>query len=163
EKVILDLTDAYDQIKGPLQQVAPNLADELPSRKRLEVVLLRRSQLSTVWDTVDVVKRTITLVTLGAIALLAAGLVVAVDRWRARTRAVWTVTASGGLLVVALLLTRVVARWQISDGVLADAVVAALRVITNPLVVQTMLVVVLGALVALAARFTAREGLPAWR
>jgi hypothetical protein len=163
EKVILDLTDAYDQIKGPLQQVAPNLADELPSREQLEVVLLHRSQLSTVWDTVDVVKRTINFVTLGALVLLAAGLAVAVDRWRALARAAWTVTAVGGVLVFALLFTRVVARWQISDGVLADAVVAALRVITNPLVVQTMLVAVLAVLVALAARFTARAGLPAWR
>jgi hypothetical protein len=163
EKVILDLTDAYDQIKGPLQQVAPNLADDLPSRKQLEVVLLRRSQLSTIWDTIDAVKRTITLITVGALVLLAAGLAVAVERWRALARAAWTVVAVGGMLVFALLFTRVVARWQISDGVLADAVVAALRVITNPLIVQTMLVAVLAVLVAVAARFTARAGLPAWR
>jgi hypothetical protein len=163
EKVILDLTDAYDQVKGPLQQVAPNLADDLPGRKQLEVVLLHRSQLSTIWDTVDAVKRTITLITLGAVALLAAGVAIAVDRWRALARAAWTVTAASGVLVSALLFTRVVARWQISDGMLADAVVAALRVITNPLIVQTMLVGVLGLLVAIAARFTARAGLPAWR
>ena len=44
--IILDLTSAYDQIKGALEQVAPNLADELPSRKQLELVLLHRSQLT---------------------------------------------------------------------------------------------------------------------
>ncbi len=163
EKVILNLTDAYDQIKGPLQQVAPKLAGELPNRKQLEVVLLHRSQLSTVWDTIDVVKRTVTLLTIGALVLVAAGLALAVDRWRALARAAWTVTATGAVLVFAVLFARVVARWQIRDGVLADAVVAALRVITNPLVVQTMLVVVVAVLVALAARFTARAGLPAWR
>ena len=163
EKVILDLTDAYDQIKGPLQQVAPKLADELPSRKQLEVVLLHRSQLSTVWDTIDVVKRTVTLLTVGALVLVAVGLALAVDRWRALARAAWTVTATGAVLVFAVLFSRVVARWQFSDGVLADAVVAALRVITNPLVVQTILVAVVAMLVGLAARFTARSGLPAWR
>jgi hypothetical protein len=163
ERVILNLTDAYNQIKGPLRQVAPNVADKLPSREQLRVVLLHRSQLSTVWDTVDAVKRTVNLLTIGALVLLGAGIAVAVDRWRALARAAWTVTATGVVLVVALLFARVVARWQISDGALADAVVAALRVITDPLVVQTVLIAIVGALVAFAARFTARAGLPAWR
>ncbi|HEY7105737.1 MAG TPA: hypothetical protein VH986_05005 [Acidimicrobiia bacterium] len=163
EHIILNLTDAYDQIKGPLRQVAPKLADQLPSRDQLQVVLLERSQLSTVWDTIDVVKHVIILVTIVAILLVGAGIALAADRWRALARCAWTVTAAGLVLVVALLVARVVARWQVSDGTVADAVVAALRVITNPLLVQTVVLAVVAALVAVAARFTARAGLPAWK
>ena len=100
--MILDLTDAYDQIKGPLQQVAPKLAaSSQPEAAR--VVLVHRSQLSTVWDTIDVVKRTVTLLTIGALVLVAAGLALAVDRWRALARAAWMVTATGAVLVFAVL------------------------------------------------------------
>jgi hypothetical protein len=163
ETIILDLTSAYDQIKGPLEQVAPNLAEELPSRRQLEVVLLHRSQLTTAWDVIDEVKRAVVLVTVGALLFLAAGVATAVERWRALARGAWIVAGAGGVLVAALLAARVVLRSRIDDGVLADAVVAAFRVITTPLVVQTIVVVVLAVLVAAAARFTARAGLPAWR
>ena len=161
--IILDLTAAYDQIKGPLQQVAPKLADDLPSRKELELVLLHRSQLTTVWDAIDEVKRIVGFLTLGATVLLAAGVALAVERWRAVARGAWIVAGSGAFLVLALFVARTVLRSRISDGVLADAVVASFRVITAPLLVQSLVVVAVATLVALAARFTAEAGLPAWR
>ncbi|MEX1008345.1 MAG: hypothetical protein WD271_10935, partial [Acidimicrobiia bacterium] len=163
ETIILNLTAAYDQIKGPLAQVAPNLADELPSRKQLEVVLLHRSELTTVWDTIDEVKHAVLLVTVASVLLLAAGVAIAVERWRALARGAWIVAASGAVLVLALLVARAVIRSRISDGRLADAVVASYRVITTPLVVQSVIVVVLAVVVGFAARFTASAGLPAWR
>jgi hypothetical protein len=163
EHVILDLTDAYDQIKGPLQQVAPNLAEQLPSRDQLRVVLLERSQLSTVWDTIDAVKHAVALIAILAILLVGTGIAIAANRWRTLARCGWAVAATGAILVAALLVARVVARRQFSDGVLADAVVAALRVITNPLLVQTVVLAVIAALVALSARFTSRAGLHAWK
>jgi hypothetical protein len=163
ETIILDLTAAYDQIKGPLEQVAPKLAADLPSRRQLEVVLLQRSQLSTIWDAIDEVKRGVVDVTVAALVLLAAGVVMAIDRWRAVARGAWIVASAGATLVGALFVARVVVRSSISDGVLADAVVAAVRVITTPLVVQSIVVVALAIVTALAAGFTARAGLGAWR
>jgi hypothetical protein len=163
ERIILDLTSAYDQIRGPLQQVAPDLAAELPSRRQLEVVLIHRSELATVWDVIDEVKRAVVMMTIAAIALLAAGIALAVQRWQALARAAWVVVGSGTVLVVALLAARPVIDSRISDGLLADAVVASFRVITTSLVVQTVIVVVIAALVGFAARFTALHGLPAWQ
>jgi hypothetical protein len=163
ERIILDLTSAYDQIKGPLEQVAPDLADELPSRKQLDVVLLHRSELSTVWDVIDEVKRAVVVLTVASVALLVAGIALAVRRWQALARAAWIVVGAGAFLVVALLVARPVIASRISDGVLADAVVASFRVITTSLIVQSVVIVVVATIVALAARFTAHEGLPAWR
>ena len=79
--IILDLTDAYDQIKGPLQQVAPKLAAKLPSRRRLNVVVLHRSQLTTAWGVVDRVKRTVRIISVVSILLLAGGIALALRRW----------------------------------------------------------------------------------
>ena len=135
--IILNLTEAYDQIKSPLEQVAPKLAAELPSRKQLQLVLLHRSQLTTIWDAIDKVKRVVGFLTIGAGLLLVAGIALAVERWRAAARGAWIVAGTGALLIVVLFVARAVLRARISDGVLADAVVAAFRVITTPLLVQT--------------------------
>ncbi len=78
-------------------------------------------------------------------------------------RGAWVVAASGAGLVLALLVARTVIRSRISDGQLGDAVVASYRVITTPLLVQSVIVVVLAVVAGFAARFTARAGLPAWR
>lgn len=161
--IILNLTAAYEQIKKPLEQVAPKLADKLPSRKRLNFVLLHRSQLTTVWDVIDEGKRVVGFLTIAAALLLAAGVALAVDRWRAVARGAWIVAGAGAFLVLALFVARAVLRSRISDGVLADAVVAAFRVITTPLLVQSLVVVAVATLVAFSARFTANAGLPAWR
>ena len=163
ERIILDLTSAYEQIRGPLQQVAPALAAELPSRRQLEVVLIHRSELSTVWDVIDEVKRAVVAVTISAVALLVAGIALAVRRWRAVERAAWIIVGAGTVLVIALLAARPVIDSRISDGLLADAVVASFRVITTSLVVQTVVIVVIATMVGFAARFTARHGLPAWQ
>lgn len=163
ERIILNLTSAYDQIKAPLEQVAPNLAAELPSRSQLNVVLLHRSELTTVWDTIDTVKRIVLLITIAAVVLLAAGIALAEERWRALAFGAWVVVGGAAVLAVVLVVARPVIQSRISDGVLADAIVASFRVITTPLVVQTIVVLVVAATVALLAGFTARAGLPAWR
>jgi hypothetical protein len=163
EHIILDLTSAYDQIRGPLQQVAPNVAAQLPSRRQLEVVLIHRSELATAWDVIDEVKRAVVLLTIGAVALLAAGIALAVRRWHALARAAWIVVGAGAVLAIALLAARPVINSRISDEGLADAVVASFRVITASLVRQTIVIVVIAAFVGFAARFTALHGLPAWQ
>jgi hypothetical protein len=163
ETIILDLTGAYSQIKNPLEQVAPNLARDLPSRRQLEVVLIQRSELNTVWDTIDEVKHAVLLLTTASVLFLAGGVALARERWRALARGAWIVAVSGAVFVVLLLVARAVIRSRISDGELADAVVASYRVITTPLVVQSLVLVTVAVLVGLAARFTDRAGLPAWR
>ncbi len=161
--IILNLTSAYDQVKRPLQQVAPNLARELPSRDELEFVLLHRSQLTTVWDTIDRAKRIVGFLDHRRRAAAgrgrgAGGGPVARGRPRRMDR-----RGLGSGALRRALRHAVVLRSRISDGVLADAVVASFRVITTPLVVQSAIIVAVAVFVGLVARFAATAGLPALR
>jgi hypothetical protein len=161
-RIVLDLTGAYDQIKGPLQQVAPKLAAQLPSRRQLDFVLLHRSQLTTAWDVIGRVKRAVEIITIGSIVLLAAGIALARERWRALARAAW-ITA-GGLAVLGLVLVvgRIVLEAQITDSGVADAAGASFRVITRPLLVQSVVLGTVAVGIAFGARFTDRHGRAAW-
>lgn len=161
--VVLDLTEAYDQIKGPLEQVAPNLASQLPSKRQLDVVLLRRSQLTALWDVIDIVKRIVVVLSVVSVVLLVAGIALALDRWRAIARAGWVVVGSVVVLLLALLVGRWVLIAQTDNGTLADAMGAAYRVLVRPLVVQSVVVAAMATAVALFARYTTRKGLGAWR
>jgi hypothetical protein len=160
--IVLDLTAAYDQIKGPLQQVAPKLAAELPSRRQLNVVLLHRTQLTTAWDVIDRVKRAVEVITIASILLLAGGIAVAHDRWRELARAAWVVAGGLAVLVLALVIGRVVLQAQIADAGVADAAGAAFAVITRRLLVQSVVIGLVAVVVAFAARFTQRHGRAAW-
>jgi hypothetical protein len=162
-RIVLNLTDAYDQIKGPLEQVAPKLASELPDRRQLEVVLLHRSQLTTAWDVIDDVKRAVEVITAVSVVLLVAGVALARDRWRMLARAGWIVSGGLAVLLLALVVGRVVLQRQVADGQVADAIGASFKVITRPLVVQSVILALVAAVVALGARFTARHGAAAWR
>ena len=161
--IVLDLTSAYEQIRGPLEQVAPNLAAELPNKRQLYVVLLQRSQLTALWDIMDSVRRVVVILTVVAVAFVASGIALAVDRWRAVARAGWVIVGSVLVLLFALLVGRWVLVAQTDDGTLADAIGAAYRVLVRPLVIQSVLVAILAAIIALAARYTARVGIHAWR
>jgi hypothetical protein len=161
-KIILNLTDAYDQIKGPLEQVAPKLAAELPSRRELNVVLLHRTQLTTAWDVIDQVKRAVEIITVASIALMAAGVVLARERWRTLARAGWAVAGGSAVLVLGLVIGRVVLQGQIANGGVSDAAGAAFRVITRPLLVQSVILGVVALMIAGVARFTDRHGRAAW-
>lgn len=160
--ILLDLTDAYDQIKGPLQQVAPKLAAELPSRKQLEVVLLHRSQLTTIWDVIDDVKRGVDVISILAVAFVGAGLALAPRRWRALAQVAWVLVGGLAVIVLAVVIGRIVLQSQIGDGGVSDAVGAAFRVITRSLLVQCAVIGGAGLVVAFVARFTDRHGRTAW-
>ena len=161
--IVLDLTAAYDQVKTPLEQVAPKLARQLPSRHQLEVVVLQRSQLSNAWNVIDDVKRGVLLVGFAAVMLVALGVALAQARWRALARAGWVVAGGSLGLLGALWIGRLVVEDRISDGRVADAFGAGFGVITSELVIQSIVVAAVAAVVALAASFTAIHGLGAWR
>ena len=161
--VVLDLTGAYQLVKGPLETIAPDLAADLPSRRELEVTLLQRSQLTFAWDLIDRVQRAVTVLAGSAVVLLAAGIALAQARLRALSRAAWTVVATSGVVVVAVLVGRFVVKRQFADGVLADAVAAALRVITTPLLWQTALLAAIAVLIGFVARALERTAAPSAR
>jgi hypothetical protein len=159
---VLDLTGAYDRIKAPLEQFAPSLAADLPSRNELRVVLLERSQLTTAWDAIDLVEDVIAIVTVAALALLAAGIALSYERWRALALAGWILVGTLAFVLLALLIARSVIPGRISDTVYARAAKTGFGVITHGLVVQSIVLAVIAGALALAAGWTQRHGLNAW-
>jgi len=162
EQIVLDLTGAYDRIKAPLEQFAPSLAADLPSRNELRVILLERSQLTTAWDTVDLVEGVIAIVTVTALVLLAAGIALSYQRWRALALAGWILVGTLAFVLLALLIARSVIPDRISDTVYARAAKTGFGVITHGLVVQSIVLAVIAGVLALAAGWTQRHGLKAW-
>jgi hypothetical protein len=162
EQIVLDLTDTYDRIKAPLEEFAPNLAADLPSRNELRVVVLERSQLTTAWDAVDLVKGVIVGVTVAALVLLAAGIALSFERWRALALAAWILVGTLAFVLLALVVARAVIPDRIPDAVYARAAKTGFGVITHGLVVQSIALAVIAAVVALAARWTQRHGISAW-
>lgn len=162
EQIVLDLTDTYDRIKAPLEEFAPNLAVDLPSRNELRVVVLERSQLTTAWDAVDLVKGVIVGVTVAALVLLAAGIALSFERWRALALAAWILVGMLAFVLLALVVAKAVIPDRIPDSVYARAAKTGFGVITHGLVVQSIALAVIAAVVALAARWTQRHGISAW-
>jgi hypothetical protein len=162
EQIVLDLTDTYDRIKAPLEQFAPGLAADLPSSEELRVVVLERSQLTTAWDAVDLVKGIITGVTVAALVLLAAGIALSFERWRALAIAAWILVGTLAFVLLALVVARAVFPDRIPGAVYARAAKTGFGVITHGLVVQSIALAVIAAVVAIAAGWTQRHGISAW-
>jgi hypothetical protein len=162
EQVVLDLTATYDRIKVPLERFAPDLAADLPSREELRVVLLERSQLTAAWDAVDLVQDVIAIVTVTALVLLAAGIALSFERWRALALAAWVLVGTLATILLALVVVRSVIPDRISDAVYARAAKTGIGVITHGLVVQSIAFAVIAGVVAVAAVWTQRHGLSAW-
>jgi hypothetical protein len=162
EQIVLDLTATYDRIKAPLEQFAPDLAADLPSRNELRVTLLERSQLTTVWDAVDLVEGVIAAVTVASLVLLAAGIALSFERWRALALAAWILVGTLAVVLLALVIARSVIPDRISDAVYSRAAKTGIGVITHGLVVQSITFAVIAGVVALAALWTQRHGLSAW-
>jgi hypothetical protein len=162
EQIVLDLTETYDRIRAPLEQFAPDLAADLPSREELRVVLLERSQLTTAWDLVALLQGVTTLVTVAALVLLAAGIALAFERWSALAVAAWVFVGTLAVVLLSLVVTRSVVPDRISDAVYGRAAKAGIGVVTHGLVVQTIAFAVIAGVVALAAGWTQRHGVRAW-
>jgi hypothetical protein len=162
EQVVLDLTATYDRIKDPLERFAPELAADLPSREQLEVVLIERSQLTAAWDAIDLVQDVIAIVTVAALVLLAAGIALSYERWRALALAAWVIVGTLAVILLALVVVRSVIPDRISDAVYSRAAKTGIGVITHGLVVQSITLAVIAGVVALAAVWTQRHGLSAW-
>ena len=159
---MVKLARSYDEIKNTIEQVAPRLAAQLPGERELNIVVLKHDELSAVYDTIDLVKRIVVVLTVVGLVLIAAGIAVAPRRWRALALAGFVIVGTSAFLVVVLVIGRAVLHSRIDDPVYADAARSIFAVLTRGLVIQSVVIAVGAALVALAARFTDRYGLEAW-
>lgn len=160
--VVLDLASAYSQIQGTLEQVAPKLAAQLPGKQQLRVVLLKRQELTVVYDTIDRVKKAVDVLTIAGVLLLAVGVAVAPRRWRTLALGGFVIVGSSAVLLLLLVVGRSVLHSRVSDPAYADAARAVYQVLTSSLVLQSVALAAIAGVIALAARFTDHHGLAAW-
>ena len=60
---VVKLARSYDEIRNTIEQVAPKLAAQLPGERELNIVVLKHDELSAVYDTIDLVKRIVVVLT----------------------------------------------------------------------------------------------------
>ncbi|GMU79196.1 MAG: hypothetical protein AMXMBFR46_19890 [Acidimicrobiia bacterium] len=155
---VLNLSESVDRVKRALEPIAPDLADEIPSGKKVRVTVLDKSELQTIYDTTNLVENVVIGLTIATIVLFAAGIALSDRRWRTTALAGWVVL---GLFLASLVSLR------IGRGVLggipdrpeySSAAQDAYKVITRGLMVQGVVFSILGLLVALGAGWTDRHG-----
>lgn len=157
-QAVLNLSSVVDRVRNAIDPIAPSLADRIPEGERVRITVLDRTQLDTVYDTVNLVEDLVVLLTVLTVVCFAAAIAVSLRRWRTLALTGWVTL---GLFLVALLAQRV------GRGVVGgftdrpeyrDAAESAYKVILRGLVVQTVVIAVLALLVALFAGWTDRHG-----
>jgi len=155
---VLELGTTVDQVRSAVEPIAPNLAKEIPSGKQLQITVLDKSQLQTVYDVTNIIEKAVIGLTIATIVFFAAALWLSPRRWRTLALTGWVML---GLFVVSLIVVRT-GRWVTGSFVgrkdYSDAAQAAYKVITRGLVLQGVFFALLGLLVALGAGWTDRHG-----
>jgi hypothetical protein len=157
-EVTLDLEDTYNDIRSAIRAVSPRVARDMPKSVDINVDVLDRTQLETVWDIIDVVEDVILYLTLGAVVLIAGGLALSPRRWRTLALAGYVALGTFSLLVIALAIARRITLDQIANSTFRDAAGAAWDVVTHGLVVQTVALLVVAGIIGLVAGWTGRHG-----
>jgi hypothetical protein len=157
-EIVLNLDDTYNDIRRAIRVVSPRTARNLPENPNLEVNVLDESQLETAWDAVDLVRDAIFYLTLAAVVLIAGGIALAPRRWHTAAVAGWVTLGSFVFLLLAFAIGRRIALGRVEDPTFRDATSAAWDVVTHGLVVQTILLLVLAGVIALASGWTGRHG-----
>jgi hypothetical protein len=157
-EVVLNLDDTYNDIRRAIRVVSPRTAKDLPDNPNLEVNVLDESQLETVWNAVDLVRDAIFYLSLAAVVLIAGGIALAPRRWHTLAVAGWVTLGSFLFLLLAFAIARRIVLSQVEDPTFRDAASAAWDVVTHGLVVQTIFLLVLAGVIALASGWTGRHG-----
>jgi len=157
-EAVLDLTTVVDRVRNAIEPIAPDLADNIPEGEKLRVRILDKSQLDTVYDSVNLVKDLVLLLTVVTVLFFAAAIVVSPRRWRTLALTGWVVF---GMFLVRLLAQRlgrgVVGGFAEREEYRAAAE-STYKVILHGLMVQTVVVIVIALIVALFAGWTDRHG-----
>ena len=157
-EAVLDLTTVVDRVRNAIEPIAPDLADNIPEGEKLRVQILDKSQLDTVYDSVNLVKDLVLLLTILTIVSFAAAIALSPRRWRTLALTGWVVF---GLFLVRLIAQRI-GRGVVSGFAERDEYRAAAestyKVVLNGLTVQTIVVIVIALIVALFAGWTDRHG-----
>jgi hypothetical protein len=157
-EMVLDLSDAVDNVRSALRPIAPNLAKKIPKGEKVEVKILSKTQLDTVYDVTNLVKKGVIAITILAVLLLAGGIALSPRRWRTLALAGWVTLGFFSISIVAVAVGRLVTGSFIAEDTYSDAAQAAYKVITRGLLVQGVIFAVLGLIAGLAGGWIDRNG-----
>jgi hypothetical protein len=157
-EMVLNLSESVDNVRSALKPVAPNLAKKIPKGEKVEVRILSKTQLDTVYNVTNLVKRGVIAITIVSVLFLAGGIALSSRRWRTLALAGWVTLGFFAISIVAVAVGRPVTGSFIAEDTYSSAAQAAYKVITRGLLVQGVIFCVLGLAVGLLAGWIDRNG-----
>jgi hypothetical protein len=157
-EMVLNLSDAVDNVRSALKPIAPNLAKKIPKGETVEVKVLSKTQLDTVYDVTNIVKKGVIGITVLAVLLMAGGIALSPRRWRTLALAGWVTLGCFAISIVAVAVGRPVTGSFIAEDTYSDAAQATYQVITRGLLVQGVIFALLGLIAGLAGGWIDRNG-----
>ncbi|MFZ4515353.1 MAG: hypothetical protein ACOYN3_03505 [Acidimicrobiia bacterium] len=158
KQIILNISDVVDSVKSVLNEIAPNLAANIPTGEKVQVTILEQTRLDVIWDTVDIIRQIVTALVIAVLVLTLVGFVIAPYRWRSLSLFGATTAISGITLFVMLAIGRAVLSAQLPDTVVQAAVQHAWDIILRGLILITLVIACVGTLAFLIGRFVDRSG-----
>jgi hypothetical protein len=157
-QLVLNLSEAVDNVRSALRPIAPNLAKKIPKGEQVEVKILSKTQLDTVYNITNIVKKGVIATTIVSLLFLAGGVALSSRRWRTLALAGWVTLGFFAFSIVAVAVGRPITGSFIAEDTYSDAARAAYKVITRGLLVQGVIFCVLGLVVGLLAGWIDRNG-----
>jgi hypothetical protein len=157
-EMVLNLSDSVDKVRSALRPIAPNLARRIPKGTTVQVRILDKTQLDTVYDVTNVVKKGVIAITIVSLLFLAGGIALSTRRWRTLALAGWVTLGLFAFSIVVVALGRPITGSFIAEDAYSDAARAAYSVITRGLLVQGVIFAVLGLAVGMVAGWIDRHG-----
>jgi hypothetical protein len=157
-QLVLDLSESVDKVRSALRPIAPNLAKKIPKGEKVEVQILSKTQLDTVYNVTKAVKNGVLAITIASPVFLAGGIALSTRRWRTLALAGWVTLGFFAFSIVAVAVGRPITGSFIAEHTYSSAAQAAYKVITRGLLVQGVIFSVLGLVVGLLAGWIDRNG-----
>jgi len=157
-EAVLNLSEVVDRVRNAIEPIAPEIADKIPSGKKVRLVLLDETQLNTIYDTVNLFENLVAVLTVLTVLCFAAAIAVSPRRWRTLALTGWVTIGLFAVGLIALRVGRSIVGGLPDVREYSDAARSAYQVIVRGLVVQSVVILVLALLVALFAGWTDRNG-----
>jgi len=157
-QLVLDLSEAVDNVRSALRPIAPNLAKKIPKGETVQVKVLSKTQLDTVYNITNIVKKGVIGITIVSLLFLAGGIALSTRRWRTLALAGWVTLGFFAFSIVVVAVGRPITGSFIAEDTYSDGAKAAYKVITRGLLVQGVIFCMLGLVVGLLAGWIDRNG-----
>src|SRR5262249_5630322 len=132
-QMVLNLSESVDNVRSALKPIAPNLAKEIPKGEEVQVKILSKTQLDTVYKVTKLVKNGVIAITIVSLLFLAGGIALSTRRWRTLALAGWVTLGCFAFSIVAVAVGRPVTGSFIAEDTYSSAAQAAYKVITRGL------------------------------